>query len=348
MTIKKEKKNTTQRLEWLDVLKCIAMLLVLLGHCADTAGKESLKYYIYSFHMPIFFIISGIGYYLQTSRKNYSFREMLENKSRTLLWPYFALNFLSLIPWTINFRVLSESSLTYKELLLGIFYGHKNYVTGPSNSSWFVLTLFLAIMCFKILQIVMKENESMIICSMIGITTFGYALSMYKDEFFPPWHFDTVPIAMFFIACGYFFMKYYDYVLAFIGGLGRQFAILVVSIPIGYYCARFNVKISMSVNTYGDFLLFIGAVIGFSMACLILAMWCPKIKVLTFIGRNTMVYLMFHMPVYAFLIRCPGISEYFMIHPYIKAIVTFIILIPVSWIFEKYLYVFLGKRRTKK
>ena len=336
------------RIEWLDVLKCIAMFTVLLGHCADTNGPNSLKYYIYSFHMPIFFIISGMSYFLQMQKHEYTFIEILKNKSRTLLWPYFVLNFIALIPWTLNFRILSTSNLTYYELILGIFYGHKNYVTGPSNSTWFILTLFLTIMSFYIIHYALKGNYQSVIPTIIGITAIGYTMSLYKDDFFPPWHFDTVPIALLFVAIGYYFIEHYKTIEIYLKGIYRQIIIFILAILIGYCCARFNTKISMSVNTYGDFLLFIGSVIAFSSACLILSIWLPKLRVLTLIGRNTIVYLVFHMPVFAFLTRYALICDYFLEHPYIKAIVTFILLIPVSWVFENWLYVLIGKRRRTK
>lgn len=342
------KLNGQERLEWLDVLKCLAMFLVLLGHCIVVDGTEYLRHYIYSFHMPIFFIISGMGYYLQTRKREYTFKEMLSNKCRTLLWPYFTLSFLCVIPWILNFRILSESALSYKELIAGIFYGHSNFLVGPTNSMWFVLTLFLAVMCVFILQFIMKNNEQCIIAATIGIAAIGYATSLYKDDFYPPWHFDTVPMAILFVVMGYFAMKYFNYIKQFLGGYGRQAVLLIAFTVIGFCCARFNAKISMFSNSYGDFLLFIGSVLGFGMACLILAMWCPKLKVLAFIGRNTLVYLAFHMPIFTFMTKCPGIDVYFTEHPYIKAVVTFILLIPISWVFEKYLYVLLGKKRKNK
>ena len=47
--------HITTRIAWLDQLRAIAMLLVVLGHCA--LPKDSVKYN-YSFHMPLFFMIT--------------------------------------------------------------------------------------------------------------------------------------------------------------------------------------------------------------------------------------------------------------------------------------------------
>lgn len=54
------KVGNTQRIEWIDVAKGIAILLVIIGH---TVQFESLTWnLIFSFHMPVFFVLSGYTY----------------------------------------------------------------------------------------------------------------------------------------------------------------------------------------------------------------------------------------------------------------------------------------------
>lgn len=49
--------HPSQRLEWIDIAKGFACLLVIVGH---TISPESAPYrYIFSFHMPLFFIWLG-------------------------------------------------------------------------------------------------------------------------------------------------------------------------------------------------------------------------------------------------------------------------------------------------
>ena len=43
-----------QRLDWLDMAKGIGMILVVYGHSYGPSN-----YYVYLFHMPLFFILSG-------------------------------------------------------------------------------------------------------------------------------------------------------------------------------------------------------------------------------------------------------------------------------------------------
>ena len=50
----------TNRLNWIDSAKGLLILLVVLGHMSDINGE--LKNWIFTFHMPAFFIISGYLY----------------------------------------------------------------------------------------------------------------------------------------------------------------------------------------------------------------------------------------------------------------------------------------------
>lgn len=49
-----------KRVEWIDLAKGLGMLLVILGHCVCFGGI--MHNAIFAFHMPLFFILSGIVY----------------------------------------------------------------------------------------------------------------------------------------------------------------------------------------------------------------------------------------------------------------------------------------------
>ena len=45
-----------KRIDWLDIAKGIAIISTIIGH---SFGKNRIGVFIFSFHMPIFFILSG-------------------------------------------------------------------------------------------------------------------------------------------------------------------------------------------------------------------------------------------------------------------------------------------------
>lgn len=81
-----------KRKKYLDIAKGIAIILVVMGHLLGEGGisfrySELLHNYIYSFHMPVFFLISGIGVYYSMSRqeKNNKTVHLILNIKRLLV-----------------------------------------------------------------------------------------------------------------------------------------------------------------------------------------------------------------------------------------------------------------------
>lgn len=97
------------RIDFLDVSRGVGILLVVMGHVIGEGNKtftesDSVYAWIYSFHMPLFFIISGILLGLSLS-KNTGDKYEKKTKSliRHLLIPYFL--------WTAVYFILDSRSL---------------------------------------------------------------------------------------------------------------------------------------------------------------------------------------------------------------------------------------------
>lgn len=91
-----------QRDQYFDIIKGIAVIMMVLGHSIEYGGgllyRDSGDYFnnplflvIYSFHMPLFMMVSGYFYYFTSSRRDCL--SILKNKLRTLFVPvlFFAL-----------------------------------------------------------------------------------------------------------------------------------------------------------------------------------------------------------------------------------------------------------------
>lgn len=76
------------RIEWIYVAKMFGLLLVTLGHGLTT---PVIRDFIYSFHMPLFFILSGILYKERTAKENL----MLQLKR--IIVPYLLINAIILM-----------------------------------------------------------------------------------------------------------------------------------------------------------------------------------------------------------------------------------------------------------
>lgn len=337
--------DSNGRLEWIDVLKCIVMYLVVVGHAIPVDQNTNLGWYIYSFHMPLFFIISGMTFYLQCSKKSFTLHSLAINKTKSILWPYIAFSLLALPLWLFNFRVISrDSERRILELLYGILYSNEEEITSTSNAMWFLPTLFLAIIAFWIIMKWSKDNDKYLILMVGIIACFGYANSVRISEFYSPWHIDTVPIAILCLMIGWLLMKYIEQFNRLIGDTKRQIMLVILLIATSFIFARMNDRISMALNTYGSFLLFLLVVVGFGTVCIIIAKWLPPLSIFKFIGRNTVVILAFHSPIFRTLERWSETTKIMIYdYPVITATLVFILLIPICWIVEKCLPFLLGR-----
>lgn len=70
----------SKRIEYIDVAKGVTILLVIVGHVSHL--PEPIKSSIYSFHMPLFFLLSG--YFFRKEDVLVTFKRMLP----TIVIPY--------------------------------------------------------------------------------------------------------------------------------------------------------------------------------------------------------------------------------------------------------------------
>ncbi|MCM1138939.1 MAG: acyltransferase family protein [Muribaculum sp.] len=91
-------KTNRERVVWPDLLKCFAIFLVILGHIVatyDSRGYSApVNKWIYSFHMPLFMMLSGLFFKYSLSKP---FKTLLKGKSVQLIVPLFAWSIVGLI-----------------------------------------------------------------------------------------------------------------------------------------------------------------------------------------------------------------------------------------------------------
>ena len=117
-----------------DVAKGIGIVLVVLAHCCGGTLPSNV---INSFHMPLFFCLSGLFLF----RKNESFRDFINKKAKSLLFPCLIFGILlSTYSTTLDY-VRGESEIPLGLRYVGLFINtrHNPY----PGSLWFFLALFL-------------------------------------------------------------------------------------------------------------------------------------------------------------------------------------------------------------
>ena len=137
----------------LNVLKFYGILLVVLGHVAFVYSPSSIiaphipsvamnfvKDVIYSFHMPLFFFASGciFSYQLEIKRKPMTFVQLLRNKTKRLMIPFYAFALLMVYPTMVLLGFRDPVHYFFDGFILALDPRHL----------WFVMTLFLIFLLF--------------------------------------------------------------------------------------------------------------------------------------------------------------------------------------------------------
>lgn len=179
--------GSQKRNQALDFAKGLAILLMIYDHIVGT-GK-----FITSFHMPLFFIISG---YLM---KEGSVKEIIAKKSKGLLLPYVKYNVLAMLVGGVKCKFYEKNNWhetgTYiVRKFINIFLAKDIWLL------WFLLVLFEA----TIIYIVVRRfsPNGFVRWILVGlIFFFGYILSQrYGQD--TPYYIDQGMFAVLFIAVG--------------------------------------------------------------------------------------------------------------------------------------------------
>lgn len=133
----------------IDIMKGIAILCVMLGHTTWIPGW--LGTFIYSFHMPLFFIVSG--YFAKTySKYQGSGWEYVIKNLRQLVVPYFIIGGLSCIYPLIQAIYYSDYSLVTHKAIALVLALDRTWADTLFDADvapiWFLLALFWGRMIF--------------------------------------------------------------------------------------------------------------------------------------------------------------------------------------------------------
>lgn len=292
------------RMVWIDQLRGVAILLVILGHVSLPAEVNGI---IYSFHMPLFFIITGLtinhAKIIGTNMKEYIVRQI-----KQLLIPYFWMNFLMYPVWYLAYHYLGKSKVTIPQTFLGILVGNAEIYQAPSNALWFVLVIMLAKILYACLLKLSKARGivmliSVILCAVVAFVDRGNARI---------WHFNVVFSGIVFIYVGDCIMGWYrrngEIKLSHMKA-GGYLLLLGLLVAVGVITAYFNGRISMNANLYGrSVILFYVTAIVFSCAGMLAAIKFSYLQIkaasiITYIGQNTLLYVGVHIPILRVLKR---------------------------------------------
>ena len=286
------KKAQKKRILWVDIAKALTILSVPISHCLEL--DSMLRVAIFSFHMPLFFILSGF-----TTKPATDFK-VLKNRTiknfKYLILPSLAVLIVFAITEAIKFgglQLLPEKILwTFREFFINL------YPEGLYNASavWFLIALFLAKLEIDLINIFFKTDKNAILIFLLG--TLGIAMGVF--EFRIPFFVDLGFVGAMFMEIGILWKKH-------------EKTIKKYTLPIAIFCAVYWLKhilrgdhLELWTRFYAGYeISIIEAIAGTFLVCLLAQMLEESAKKskkflksitnsLKILGENTMLFYLIH------------------------------------------------------
>lgn len=292
----------SKRVEYIDIAKGIGILLVALAHADISIISPYLHRLIYSFHMPLFFFLSG--YFLKTDIPFWAF---LKKRFHSILKPYFMTIVL------IYIASLSFSNIRFATVFSRI--AKSLYATGyyiDWTQLWFLPSLFVSSLFAFLLYhtILFRINNRyvrwsiLLLVQAIGVATLGlfypFSISLLGKDYELyglPFNLDLVLLSGFFYVLGNEVRQAsseetFSNLWIFLGTGGS----LIVLTVLFQQRSDFNTRLfeSFPVNTLEAIL---GILFTLAVSKQIDLRTTRLASVLKYIGQASLFILIFHVPI---------------------------------------------------
>ena len=260
----------SERVDWVDTLKFIGILLVILGHI-----NFPLNGFIYTWHMPLFFMVSGFFIKFETS-----FKDFIVKNFKRLMIPYFIFSIIGLFMEMLKRYLLHREALDYVHEIKGIFIDMD--FAGLCNTYAFVLWFLPTLFFSRIFLYLIKNNIPSLL-----LQSFAVVL-LFMGSFYIglPFGLDSALNSLIFVYAGnIIFEKRLPNILVFL-----SFVLLVV-----IYLFGFNLNLDMASKVYSN--KFLNVIWAVSFVYVLI--FCIKSirlnsKFIKMWGSNTMLLFILH------------------------------------------------------
>ena len=271
---------------WIDACRGLGILLVLLSHT-----RPSFMWFLFGFHIPLFFILSG---YLYKDRPDPG--AYVKKLFRAYLLPYFFFGLVNLVIFLVRMEVAEHVSRQTALHYLGqvLYTGEELPNCAPL---WFLPALFFAMIAQQFLH---KLKSPALHVFLVSLSFTGAILIDKFDPPMLPWSLSQAMMGLVFAEFG-FLIRHFDLIgrmmrIRWYDALGLMFMLAFggsMAVILQYESSGINV--SIHAMTYGRFGLMLVGAICLSVFCMALCAYaCRAIKKgmlpLVALGQHTLIY----------------------------------------------------------
>lgn len=278
------------RIWWIDYAKIFGLVLVILAHLYTSEGTSSdntIRTYIYGFHMPFFFFISGMLF----KHRDGGLNAALVKNVKSLLVPYLLFNlFFAFVYGIYQWNLVERLIKIPVSVVLG---------TGNNcKASWFVICLFFIKCIYDLLSYYKVRKYGMAV--IIVLSLFSFQLNYF--------FFSSTILGLVFYHLGCMCKRWFSSVnIPWWGCLLIGFAMFVLS----YFLTEWNGKVSLFGGKVGHnvLLFYLNALVGsFGIIWMAMSLRSKPSTIVMKASVASIGVVMLHM---AFVDICKSFSGYF-------------------------------------
>lgn len=286
----------TNRLSYIDIAKGIGIFFVIWGHIILSGPAYN---FIYAFHMPLFFFLSGFVF---SKNKYKNIKEFLIKKLKTLILPYMVLSIITYLYWfLIETRFTGSTNFVKTFIQIFISQGSSGYML-HNIPMWFVLCLFsLEIIYYFISKL---KNNKIRYVSILLLGATGCLMTL-ENNFFDFrklfWSLEIAFVALPFYAIGSEISTCFgkEKIKEIIESKNKVLTIFIsiILFIILLITSNLNPDVSMGTDYLGNFgLFYINAFFGIVLT-IIISILIEKNKLFEFLGKRSFFIMATHFPI---------------------------------------------------
>lgn len=286
-------RDASPRHGWIDAARGLGIVLVVYGHAISGLPKAAqLEIFIWSFHIPLFFFLSGL---VERPQVEPGWPAFVRRLWRAIVLPYLTFSLLAYLWWLIAASGdCGVRCAPWWVPLVGTVYGVSAATQFMVHDSplWFLTCLFSVKVYARCVDLVSDSWR------MRGGLIVGGALLvhlvLYRVSLRLPWNFDIALIAAVFHYCGRMVAKSRFMRKPESSSAGYEWVMFVIGAVLTGYLSALNGRVDMNFGHFGNLPLFYLAALCGVATSLFAARRLLDNRLFAFLGRASLAIFALH------------------------------------------------------
>lgn len=350
--------SDTKRIAYLDVAKGIGMLLVVMGHVEYI--DIGLRQFITVFHMPLFFLISGI-LLEEKKEENKAFAGLFKRKLQRIMVPYAVFSMLSFL--LESFRILIKDLDQWNVVLRQLF---QSCCLQGVSTLWFLPALFISEMLFIGIRKKASHVGTIVITMLLVIVC---SMGNQYEQLFYEYHAVSRQYRLLhdvcsmvirntfcigFVCAGYYVNKYF---LKITKSYSRNFFGLIICSILALLLISNAGGADLRFMEFGFLPIYLTAAVMGSVTVILFSRFLeylpimPIRKMAEYYGKNSLIIMVTHLDFRVLYISILISQVVLKLQPVgdkfglVVIVLVFMLEVPMIWFINRYLPFTLGKRK---